>query len=259
MITLRTAEAVKRAVRDYKKLNSDLPKEAASLMALLSVARRSSKRALREAHNRKIGSASRDTALWIRHAMLFSNIGHLWPIVKGQVNRGGHSMWDVHRWLKNHILKQEYKTFLNRLGTPDAEGAGSRPILSVWTDGGMWPRRPYTRLLVLGKHLPMRKLHTRWQKKLGHEGIRQIERELMAAIDPHRFTVDECLERAVDYIRFRVRELTGVKMNTRWIPWFFGVKHLQIGDRRYRLTVGDDGRDYPSTTLLKGDRSIRGW
>jgi hypothetical protein len=174
------------------------------------------------------------------------------------VNRGRVSMWDLHRWLRKHVSTDEYGTFLLRLGT-SGEGAGSVPIVSVWTDGGMWPRRSYTRLLVFNKHLPRRKLHIRWQKKLGHEGIRQIERELMATIDPDNFVMNDCLRRAADYLRFRVHELTGEKMNSRWIPWFFGSKHLQIGARRYRYTTGDDGRDFPSTALSKGDRSIRGW
>lgn len=119
---------------------------------------------------------------------------------------------------------ESYLLFLKRSGA-NPHNLHRRLKGSIyWTKGGSWRvESPFTTLLVRKLHLPTRPYVFRWHFRLGKEGVRLIERELMTLIDPDKLLAHEARQLALDYTANRMQELClwKVKPGPKKLAWFF--------------------------------------
>jgi hypothetical protein len=205
-------------------------------MAAFAIASQCTVKTLKEVLGRKqVGQTYyRDRAFFWWNAFALSDMAKHWDWFVKRRN-AGENMGDLLRILKKKVGKKRWATFSRRLGKdnvrPDQYDAFSAKS-TIWTKGGCWHRSsPFTDLLILHKPLPERQLRLPFMRKLGHDNIRLIEKELMHMIDPDEELAPEARTRAIEYVRRRVPELVGPLqgrrewlLSPRHLPWFFGCK-----------------------------------
>ena len=86
-------------------------------------------------------------------------------------------------------------------------------------------------------------MRTRWQQKLGHDGVRRLEVELMASVNPDAQSRGDCTRQAMTYLKWRLKQMKlGLKAaGPKCLAWFFCTPIL------YRQDVA----------LFRGDRYVR--
>lgn len=132
----------------------------------------------------------------------------------------------------------------------------------LWSKQGSWDAKsPFTKLLVLKQHLPERPLLQRYQRRLGHDRVRFLERELMYLVNPDKLTPPEAKQRAVEYVRRRIPQmlgLNGTEMSPAVAAWFFQTE-IPVGGYRYVGPRPPRGRLFPRTYVDRTRRRQRSW
>jgi len=203
----RTVEGCKEALRRYELHNADLPDSARRLLALAAVGKYFGRRLLEQAVGQALPRFPfRDWSWRWWNVLHFSGLDERWTKFSRHAQSGG--LRDAAAYLRKNITPDTYRLFLRRAGTNPHNDHRLKRGRFYWTKGGNWHRdNPFSQLLVAKKHLPRRPLVKRWQRRLGHEGVRLIERELMKLINPDETLVHEAKHRAVDYVRRRIKDL----------------------------------------------------
>lgn len=102
-----------------------------------------------------------------------------------------------------------------------------------WTKGGSWCKTiGMTKILVMHEHLE--RPDCWYKKRIGEHGLRLIEDELMAICNPDKDIMPTQYHRAVNYVRARARDFTGMQMQMSWLPWFFQMDVVDEEDKWYQ-------------------------
>lgn len=180
----------------------------------------------------------RDRAFFWWNAFSLAGLGDYWEGFVAERNAGREmraSLYD----LRDMLTWDEWDLFSRRLGKERLQPfqyANHASTVTFWTKGGTWHRSSsMTTLLVLKEHLPTRELTFPWQVKLGHGGVQQIERELMAITDPDVCLAPDCRITACEHVRDRVTDLLNRqrRLSPENLPWFFQCQIVYDG-RRFR-------------------------
>lgn len=146
--------------------------------------------------------------------------------------------------LRDRCTVEQYELFLKRAGTNPHNDHRPKKNSILWTKGGCWRKEsPFTQLLVLHQSLPLRPLRFPWQQKLGHTGIALIEKELMHAINPDAVLRGDCIQQAIDYVRWRIPNYLGYKSKKKEMAaavWFFQTA-LPFRDQTMLVPKGNGG------------------
>jgi len=219
----RTAEGARTALARYEQANADLPQPTRRLLALAAIGPRFGRKFVEAA----TGSPTprfpyRDFAWRWWNVLNLSGLGEHWDVFR-KIAETRH-VCAAATALRKAVSPEAYRTFLRRSGSNPHNLKGRKRGNLLWTKGGCWRREsPFTTLLVRKLHLPERPLAFRWHKRLGHEGVRLIERELMTLIDPDKMFTSEARLLAIDYVANRMQELCNwkVRPGPKKIAWFF--------------------------------------
>jgi len=247
----------------YEKVNADLPRQTRRLLALFTIARAST----RDVITRLLGHDS--AALFRDHSrrwwlvLSWSHLSRYWD---GFRERGQHEGLTVaSTWLQNQITPEQWELFERRAGVCVGFNLWNRSEKLkgnvIWTKGGCWDRKSsFTKLFVLKQHLPARPLVQQYQRRLGNDRVRLLERELMYEIDPDKMTPPEAKQRAVEYVRRRISEMLGYKreLGPAVAAWFFQTE-IPVGGNRYVGPRVERGRRGPRTYVDWTRRRQRSW
>lgn len=227
----RTALEVIQKLDRYERENADLPASTRRLMGISALAKGYGRKILEEAFGKLPTTPFRDHSWRWWNVLLLSGLESKWDKFRDLAQ--SKSLRSAAKWLKKHTTKVEWALFCRRAGAFLLENPANFPHHLdhrrkkgdvIWTKGGSWRiEHPLTKIIVLKQHLPRRPLFRRFHHKLGHEGIRLLERELMHAFNPDAMLTHECKEAAMTYIRQRIPEMlnTSYKSATaETLAWF---------------------------------------
>jgi len=223
----RTPEGAREALRRYEEQNSDLPVQTRRMLGLAALGRYFGRRNLEAALDQTLPRFPfRDWSWRWWNVLLHSGLERHWDEFALRAQRGGAR--EAATFLRAHTSRRAYALFLRRAGTNPHNDHRPKRGNIIWTKGGCWRRDSnWTRLLVLHEHLPERTLN-RWQRMLGHENVRLIERELMHLIDSDTMLRHEAIDRAVHYVQRRVPEVLGWPkqraLGPKGLAWFFQTR-----------------------------------
>ena len=168
-------------------------------------------------------------------------------------------------WLQNQITPEQWGLFERRAGVCTGFNLWNRSEKLkgnvIWTKGGCWDRKSsFTKLFVLKQHLPTRPLVQRYQRRLGNDRVRLLERELMHEIDPDKLTVPEAKDMAVRFVRRRIAEMLPYRreLGPAVAAWFFQTV-IPVGAHRYVGPRVERGRRSPRTYVDRTARRQRSW
>lgn len=235
----RTAAGAQEAIRHYEEQNQDLDTNLRRLLAIGATARFFGRKLLEEATQTKLPQAPFRDWSWRWWTVLqLSGLSDRWEDFISAVRAGG--VRAAATMLRVRVTPAQYSLFLRRAGTNPHNDHRPRKAQILWTKGGCWDvRSPLTRLLVLGQPVTGRRFHLRWQKKLGQEGCKRLERELLNLIDPNKMLVHEAKLRAIDYVRRRIPEMIGTRRyknaGPKAISWFFNFQTGRVVKYKGRL------------------------
>jgi hypothetical protein len=230
----RTVEGARSALAKYEADNSDLEFNTRRLLALAAAGSYFGRRLLEEATGSKLPKAVfRDTSWRYWNCLALSGLGSYWNRFREIATT--HSISAACSYLKRRVSRKKYEVFSKRVGTISKTNKRKHVGEEVWTKGGTWETRSaLTQLLVLKRHLPPREFRTQTQKKLGHQGVRLLEKELMNLIDPDRELIQECKYRAKDYADRRIPEILGwakiKRAGPSMLAWFFQVRIVSYNE-----------------------------
>ena len=203
----RTVEGAREALRRYEEANSDLPTVQRRLLGLAACSRYFGRTILEQATGTRLPRAPfRDWSWRWWNVLVTTNLEEHWENFAKHAQKNG--IRAAAAYLRTRLTSDQYLNFLRRAGTNPHND--HRPKLNslIWTKGGCWRKEsPFTKLLVLHKHLPQRELRTRWHHKLGHDGVRRLERELMNLINPDVEFRGDAIKRAIEYMQWRVKDM----------------------------------------------------
>ncbi len=248
----------------YEKMNADLPPQTRRILALFTIARASTRNVMA----RLLGYDS---------AVLFRDHAKRWWIV---LNRSRLSRyWDGFKergqyegltaactWLRSQVTPEQWELFERRAGVSIGFNLWNRTEKPkghvIWTRQGCWDRKSsFTKILVLGEHLPERPLLQLYQRRLGHDYVRLLERECFHMTDPDKVSVPDAKYCAVEHVRRRIPEMLGYKrdiMSKAVAAWFFQTE-IPVGGCRYVGPRPSRGRRYPVTYVDHTRRRQRSW
>lgn len=226
----RTVEGARAALVAYEAANPDIPAPTRRMMGLSALGKYFGRRILEEAVGHKLPQLPFRDASWRWwNALNLAGLGSRWEdFVQGAYSGGTcEGAKRVRDYCEARGEISLYLTFLRHSGTNPWKHC--RPITGhIWTRGGCWrPESSLTKLLVLKQHLPQRKMPRTWQRKMGHEKVRLLERELMNLIDPETLMSSDAKYRALDYTRRRLAEMLGYRrkrVGLNMAAWFFQQK-----------------------------------
>lgn len=223
----RTVAGAQQAISRYERANADLPLQQRRLLALAACARYFGRRILEEAVGGSLPRTPfRDWSWRWWNVLVTTNLEEHWDEFARLAQKNG--IRSAAKYLRSKLAPEAYLNFLRRAGTNPNNDHRRKNNSIIWTKGGCWRiESPFTQLLVLHKHLPQRELRTKWHRKMGHDGIRRLERELMNLVNPdHEFRGD-AVKRAIDYACWRIRDMhVGIPhkdASPKAAVWFFGT------------------------------------
>lgn len=232
-MSARRARTVENAVDDlmrYEEANQDLPEETRRMMGICAIAGRYGRKVMEAAFGPLPTAPFRDYPWKWWNILSLSNAGEKWDEFKGIAETD--KMRAALTWLRKNTTPEQWKDIRRRAGAPPdlpdylaLRWGGCKPKGNrLWSKGGLWRiENPLTKILLLHQHLPQRELGERYQYRLGHEGVRLLEKELMHAIDPDSMLVHEAKDTAFSYIRRRIPEMLNAHYPLaclRCVVWF---------------------------------------
>lgn len=248
----------------YEEVNADLPRRTRRLLALFTIARASTRDVIKQ-------------ILGYDSAVLFRDHAKRWWMV---LNRSGLSRyWDGFKergqyegltaactWLQSQVTPEQWVLFERRAGVSIGFNLWNRTEKPkghvIWTRQGCWDRKSsFTKILVLGEHLPERPLWQPYQRRLGPLYVRLLERECFHMVDPDKVSVPGAKQDAVDHVRRRIPQILGYKreiMSKAVAAWFFQTE-IPVGGHRYVGPRPPRNRRYPVTYVDRTARRQRSW
>src|SRR6267142_4428255 len=200
----RTVEGAREALRRYEESNSDLPPQQRRLLGLAACSRYFGRRILEVATGTRLPRAPfRDWSWRWWNVLVTTNLEEYWDEFAKRASKNG--IRAAAKYLRTKLSDEQYLNFLRRAGTNPHNDHRPKLNALIWTKGGCWRvESPFTQLLVLHKHLPQRRLKHRWHRKLGHDGVRRLERELMTIVNPDAEFRGDAIKRAIEYMCWRI-------------------------------------------------------
>jgi hypothetical protein len=237
----RTRQGALSALRAYEESNSDLPPNVRRLLGLAAIGRYFGRRCLEAALQTPLPKAPfRDWSWRWWNVLLTSGLEEHWNDFAGACQHNG--VRAGAHLLRTRCTEEQYRLFLRRAGTNPHNDHRAKRGHVLWTKGGCWRiESPFTRLLVLNKHLPKRPLVRWWQRKLGHNGVKLLEQEIMNAINPDVMFRGDAIQSAVDYYRWRLPRLlqwSSARASAASAAWFF---QTAIPDREGTVAPDSSG------------------
>ena len=248
----------------FEEVNADLSRRTRRLLALFTIARASTRGVIKQILGYDSAVLFRDHAK--RWWMVLSYSG-LHPYWEGFRDRGqNEGLTAACKWLRREVTREQWELFRRRSGATIGFRLWNRSETPkgdvIWTKAGCWDRKSsFTKLLVLKEHLPERPLLQRYQRRLGHDRVRLLERELMYEIDPDKITPPKAKQRAVQYVRRRIPEMLGAnrtEMSPAVAAWFFQIE-VPVGGYRYVGPRVERGRRAPRVYVDRTQRRQRSW
>ena len=249
----------------YEKANEDLQPHVRRLLALLTIARASTRGVIAQILGYDSAILFRDYAKRWWMVLSYSGLSRHWSDFKDRGQNEGLTV--ANKWLRRQATREQWKLFRLRSGATTGFKLWNRSETSkvghvIWTKAGSWDRKsPFTKILVLGEHLPERPLLQLYQRKLGHYHVRLLERECFHMTDPDELSVPDAKQRAVEHVRRRIPEMIGYKreiMSKAVAAWFFQTE-IPVGGHRYVGPRPPRGRRYPVTYVDRTARRQRAW
>lgn len=237
----RTPQDAQVAITRFEAANGDLDPSQRRLLAVAAAARYFGRKNLEAALGKTLPFLPfRDWAWRWWNVLQLSGLAGQWPRFKELAEaRGLRSALDD---LRHRSTEEQFLLLLRRAGTGRVGERRKHNTTALWTKGGTWDKRNnFTKLLVLNQHLPERELLLPWQRRLGHDGVKRLEKELMHLVDPDKHFGVEARQLALDYARRRIPEMLNVtykRASPKSLAWFFqvpipGVQAITIAISRY--------------------------
>ncbi len=248
----------------YEEVNADIPQPTRRRLALFTIARASTRDVIEQILGYDSAVLFRDHARRWWLVLTTSGLSCHWQGFKDRGQNEG--LTEACKWLRGHLPPEQWKLFRRRSGATIGFRLWNRSTKPkgdvIWTKGGCWDRKSsFTKLLVLKEPLPERPLVQRYQRRLGHDHIRLLERELMYEINPDKMTPPEAKDIAVRYARRRIAEMVGYRrdeMSPAVAAWFFQAE-IPVGGYRYVGPRVEMGRRSPRTYCDRSARRQRSW
>ena len=220
----RTRHGALQALQRYEDANADLAAPVRRLLGLAALGRYFGRKILEDAMGCTLPKAPfRDWSWRWWNVLVASGLEEYWDQFAKHAQHGG--VREAALFLRTCISETSYHLFLRRAGTNPHNDHRPKRNSVIWTKGGCWRvESPFTQILVLHRHLPHRPLNNLWQRALGHERIRLIERELMNSVKPDAIPRGDAIQQAISYVRWRIPNMMHHK-HKRAAPhaaaWFF--------------------------------------
>ena len=248
----------------YEEVNADLPRQTRRLLALFTIARASTRGVIAQILGYDSAVLFRDHAKRWWMVLSRSGLSRYWDGFKERGQNEG--LTAACKWLRREVTPEEWKLFERRAGVPIGFKLWNRSTKPkgdvIWTKQGCWDRKsPFTKILVLGEHLPERPLLQLYQRRLGHDYVRLLERELIHEINPDKMTPHQAKQRAAQYVQRRIPEMVRYKrseMSPAVAAWFFQTE-IPVGGYRYVGPHVQRGRRSPRTYVDRTARRQRSW
>lgn len=283
MSKLATPGQAALLLREYEDLNSDLPKETRRILGCFAIAHRVGHKALAELFDGDLrGTPYMHRAWFWYNCMKLAEISDdHWDVLADMKNRG-ESMQECLQILKSRIDRAQWKELGRRIGKKEKFFPGNYShekrgmVKSWWTKGGNWDTEShYTRILLFNEHLddfrPREYFWKPWMEKLGKEGVRRLESEVAAVIDPDADVHPNCHHAAYEYVATRIPQLVTIKglyqgrVGHFTVSWFFGTHVYHQGKwyswrhYAYERTRKSKPRNIVSRDGTKGRRQAWEW
>lgn len=247
----------------YEEVNADIPQPTRRRLALFTIARASTRDVIAQilGYDSAVFFRDHSRRWWL--VLSWSHLSRYWDGFKDRGQNEGLTV--AAKWLRREVTPEEWKLFRRRSGATIGFRLWNRSKPKgdvLWTRQGCWDTKsPLTKLLVQKQHLPERPLVQRYQRRLGNDRVRLLERELMYEIDPDKMTPPQAKQRAVQYIRRRIAEILGTKrneMSPAVAAWFFETT-IPVGGYRYVGPHVERGRRSQRTYVDRTLRRQRSW
>lgn len=238
-------ERARKELIEYERANGDLTPATRRLLALSWLGSKYGRRVMETVLGQRLPRTPfRDSAWRWWTCLRLSELSGKWDEFSKLAQTQG--LRKAMQWLKAHTTPDQLELFKRRAGQ-DLHDTGYRAPKGrfIWTKGGQWATHmPMTKLLVLKQHLPPRRKWKRWQWRLGDEGVRRLEKELMCLINPDVTFPHEAKWTAVRYVRRRIAEMINASYHEagqQAAAWFF-TQTLPTEDGRGYIRFWPDGR-----------------
>lgn len=251
----KTAAGVVQALRHYETINADLDPQTRRMLGLCALASYFGRRRMEEALGKLPSALWRDISWRWWNVLVVSGLADYWDGF-AEVAQSS-SLRDAAAYLRRATDEETYLQFLRRAGTNPYNSHRKSKQAHVWTKGGTWHvDNPFCKIIVLGLHLE-RPFVQPWQKIIGEETCRLLERELHHSINPDKLYRHECIAQAIQYVRWRLPQL--LKRRQRIGPirlaWFF--QHLMPDKLTHTIAPTKSG-GYVKVHGQK-HRALRSW
>ena len=248
----------------YEEVNADIPQPTRRRLALFTIARASTRGVIAQILGYDSAVLFRDHAKRWWMVLNRSGLSRYWDGFKERGQYEG--LTEACKWLRREVTPEEWKLFKRRAGVPIGFKLWNRSTKPkgdvIWTKQGCWDRKsPFTKILVLGEHLPERPLWQPYQRRLGPLYVRLLERECFHMVDPEELGVPDAKYRAVEHVRRRIPEMIGYRreiMSKAVAAWFFQTE-IPVGGYRYVGPRPQRGRSCQRTYVDRTARRQRSW
>lgn len=216
----------------YETLNNDLPKPVCRQLFQFAASPYCSPKELDDLFQTHLGQTPRrHRSFFWYNTMLTSGLGDMWDQFASMKNSGS-PMSDCVRRLKNAATHKQWITLSKRHGcgifnnlsviTPNSyKTVGSHT--TYWSRGGVWGKRNgLTKVIVLGELMERNPYNNITKKLLPY--CDKLTKEVYNLVDEEKMLVPDAIDKAVDYIRHRVRDVIGWSpgpTHMRNVSWFF--------------------------------------
>jgi hypothetical protein len=227
-----TAGELSLWLHQYQQLNDDLAKPVSKQLFLFAAASYCHPDQLEELFDRPLGQTPRrHRSFFWYNIMLTSGVGWAWDEFASLKNSGV-SMRDCLVRIRRLSSPEEWLTLSRRIGCGIFRDASLlnphdysklQTKTTYWSRGGVWDKRNgLTKVIVLDESLEREPYNLITTKLLPH--CDKLAKEVHNLVDEEAMLVPDAIDRAVDYVRHRVRDLVGWKAGPthyRNVSWFF--------------------------------------
>lgn len=232
----RTRGEAAKLLHEYENLNSDLPRRTRRHLGFFVIGPKVGVDALENLTNRALGPTVFRHRSWMWwNIFRFSGVGQEWEWFCRRRNEG-ESRDQLLYELRGKVSRETWEKLSKRAGVPvkynrkrlypsKYKEDRTRERKNIWTKGGSWDKRnSFTKIIVLGESISPRDPITAWERRLGVDGCKRIERELYGMIDPDETLYPDAIYRSIDYVRRRIPEILGYDRgpaSAHTAAWFF--------------------------------------
>ena len=248
---------------NYERDNGDLQPTTRRLLALSWLGGKYGRRVMEFVMGQDLPRTPFQDSAWRWWSCLrLSGLSDKWDGFKSRAETEG--LRKAMQWLRASTDAATLSIFQKRAGQNLHDTGGRKPKgIYVWTKGGQYQRKmPMTKLLVLKQHLPPRNKFKPWHWKLGDDGVRRLEREVMSLINADVVFPHEAKWTAVRYVRRRIPELikgAGYREASESAAAWFFTQPLPTEDGRGYIDVRPNGRTHKYVDKTKRYATFWDW